>query len=430
MSRVKKFARKVINKKALNKTEKVYRFQKAMTANVVHGYPSKGMKVIAITGTNGKTTTATFVNEVLKAAGYKTAVFTTAYLEIAGSNEFNKSHMTVPSAWSVQSFLAKAKKAKVDWVVLEVTSHALDQYRIYGVPIEIAVITNLSQDHLDYHGTMQAYAEAKSRLLTDFNPKKVILNADDEWYPFFKEKSKQPMVTMGKGRATYQIKELKLTPQGTYFTLVSPHSALKVKSNLVGEFNAYNAAIAAVIGSEMQLKRDQIVKGIANVPLVPGRMEPIDAGQSFSVLVDYAVTPDALEKALLALKQVTKGKVRVVFGATGDRDKSKRPIMGEVAVKNADKIYLTDDETYTENGDSIRKAVRQGIEAAGGSQKYIEIADRRTAIKQAFSDAKNGDAVLMAGIGHEDYRNMGGKKEPWDERVVAREILREIGAHK
>lgn len=430
MSKVKKFARKVIPKKALKNVENIYRLQKARGAVALHAAPAKNLRVIGVTGTNGKTTTCTFLNEVLKAAGYKTAVFTTAFAEIAGNKEYNKYHVTVVHVWTLQKFFARAKKSKVDFVILEVTSHALDQYKVFGIPIELAVVTNLTQDHLDYHGTMENYASAKAKLITDYKPKKVILNADDEWFEFFSEKAGGKPVSLGQGNATYQLKELKLTPEGTTFSLISPYSALKIKTKLVGEFNAYNAAMAAVVGSELGLKREQIAKGIANVPLVPGRMEPVDAGQDFSVLVDYAVTPDALEKALSSLQKVTKGQVRVVFGATGDRDKLKRPLMGEIAVNNADKIYLTDDETYSEDGASIRKAVRQGIEAAGGASKFVEIADRRDAIKQAFKDALAGDAVLLAGIGHEDYRNMGGKKIPWDERLVAAQILKEIGASK
>ena len=423
MSSVKKIARKIMPKKAISSVEKRYRLGKAKAANVIYQFPAKNMKVIAVTGTNGKTTTCAYINEVLKAAGYKTAVYTTAFLEIAGKNEFNRTHMTIASAWVVQKFFARAKKAGAEWVILEVTSHALDQYRILGVPVEIAVVTNISQDHLDYHGTMQNYAAAKARLITDFDPKCTILNADDEWYEFFAGKVKNHLVTIGRGRATDQLKEVNLSPKGCDYKIVSPKGVLKIQTSLVGDFNVYNSALGAVVGQVLGVDSSSIVKGVSNVLLVPGRMENIDEGQPFVVLVDYAVTPDALEKALATLHDVTKGKVRVVFGATGDRDKGKRPIMGEVAARWADMIYLTDDETYTEDGDAIRAAVRGGIMAGGGQDKFIEIPDRLEAIKQAFSDAKEGDVVILAGIGHEDYRNQGGKKIPWDEREIARSVL-------
>jgi UDP-N-acetylmuramoyl-L-alanyl-D-glutamate--2,6-diaminopimelate ligase len=273
---------------------------------------------------------------------------------------------------------------------------------------------------------MENYAAAKAKLITDFKPKAVVLDADDKWFEFFARKVKSELLTIGQGRATNQIKELSLTPGGTTFSIVGAKGVLKIKTHLVGEFNAYNSAMAATIGEVVGIKNDQIEAGIANVPLVPGRMEPIDAGQPFVVLVDFAVTPDALEQVLSTLKAVAKGKVRIVFGATGDRDKAKRPIMGEVAAKLADFIYLTDDETYTEDGDSIRAAVREGIINANGTEKFVEISDRLEAIKKAFTDAQPGDIVVLTGIGHENYRNQGGKKIPWDEREVARQVLQEI----
>lgn len=427
MSSVKKLARIVIPKTAIKQVEKTYRKQKALLANTIYRFPAKKMKVIAVTGTNGKTTTCAYINEVLKQSGLKTALYTTAFIEVSGQSEANKTHMTLASAWAVQKFFAKAKAAKVDWVILEVTSHALDQYRTLGVPVELALVTNLSQDHLDYHGTMESYATAKARLLTEYNPQKVILNADDDWYDFFATKVKKGKIDVGKLNANYQIKGIKLTPNGTSFRLVSSKIAVNLKTKLLGEFNVYNASMAAALAAEIGIEPGFIVAGIEKVPVVPGRMEVVDGRQPFTVLVDFAVTPDALKVVLTSLQEVAKGKVSIVFGATGDRDKAKRPIMGEVVAKYADNIYLTDDETYTEDGDLIRQAVKEGIVKAKGAHKCREIADRKEAIKQAFLDAKAGDVVVLAGIGHEDYRNMGGKKVPWDERVIAKEVLKEVG---
>jgi UDP-N-acetylmuramoyl-L-alanyl-D-glutamate--2,6-diaminopimelate ligase len=221
-----------------------------------------------------------------------------------------------------------------------------------------------------------------------------------------------------------------LLPKGTSFSLVSPKGSVDITMNQVGEFNVYNAAMAASVGQIIGLPREDIAKGLGSLQVIEGRLEPVDAGQDFSVLVDYAHTPDAIKNVVLAAKGVAKGQVRLVFGATGvgeyARDTTKRGPMGEVAAKYADYIYLTDDETYLEDAAQIRKAVEQGILAAGGKGKYVEIGDRRQAIKQAFTDAKAGDAVVLCGLGHQDYRNMGGKHEPWDERIVAKEILQEI----
>lgn len=423
MSGVKKFARKIIPKEKLTTAEESYRLTKAKTAYRIYGKAPKGIKVVAVTGTNGKTTTCAFINAMLKHAGFTTAVYTTAFTEVAGKYAANTSHMTVASPWSVQKFFKQAKKAGADWVVLEVTSHALDQHRIYGVVVDIAVITNLSQDHLDYHKTMEDYAAAKARLITDFQPKDVVLNADDEWFEYFGRKVKKHMHTVGKHKATDQIKEVSLTADGTHFSVVSKKGRVDVAMQLVGEFNVYNAAMAAAVGAIIGIDKNTIAEGIANLAVVAGRLEPVRAGQDFAVLVDYAHTPDALKNVLLAVRTVASGKVRIVFGATGDRDPKKRPQMGAVVMDYADVVYLTDDETYTEDGDEIRAAVRQGIESSSSHAEWIEISDRKKAIKKALLDAKKGDVVVLAGIGHQDYRNMGGKKEPWDERIIAKELL-------
>lgn len=245
--------------------------------------------------------------------------------------------------------------------------------------------------------------------------------------PAGRAKVKKGKIDVGKLNANYQIKGIKLTPNGTSFRLVSSKIAVNLKTKLLGEFNVYNASMAAALAAEVGIEPESIVAGIEKVPVVPGRMEVVDGRQPFTVLVDFAVTPDALKVVLISLQEVAKGKVSIVFGATGDRDKAKRPIMGEVVAKHADNIYLTDDETYSEDGDLIRQAVKEGIIKAKGAHKSKEIADRKEAIKQAFLDAKAGDVVVLAGIGHEDYRNMGGKKVPWDERVVAEEVLKEVG---
>jgi UDP-N-acetylmuramoyl-L-alanyl-D-glutamate--2,6-diaminopimelate ligase len=381
------------------------------------------MKVIAVTGTNGKTTTCAFINAMLKGAGVKTAVYTTAFSEINGSYKPNKTHMTVASPWSVQKFFKQAKKAGVEWVILEVTSHALDQHRIYGVTVDIAVITNLTQDHLDYHKTMENYAEAKARLITEFQPKDVVLNADDEWFEYFGRKVKKHLHSVGMHKATDQIKEVALTAEGTSFSVVSSKGRTDIAMQLVGAFNVYNAAMAVAVGTIIGLDRKLIAKGINELSVVEGRLEPIHVGQDFTVLVDYAHTPDALKNVLTAVASICKGKVRIVFGATGDRDPLKRPEMGRVAATYADYVYLTDDETYTEDPATIRAAVMQGIVEAGANSTCIEIADRYAAITQACKDAQPGDVVVLAGIGHQDYRAMGGNKEPWDERVIAKEVL-------
>jgi UDP-N-acetylmuramoyl-L-alanyl-D-glutamate--2,6-diaminopimelate ligase len=429
MSSIKNTIRKIIPESVISDAEETYRYQKARAAYVRYGKSPDGQKVIAVTGTNGKTSTCTYINSILKVAGLKTAVYTTAYTEMNGVYAANTTHMTVASPWSVQKFFRQAKDAGVDWVILEVTSHALDQHRIYGVPVEIAIITNLSQDHLDYHKTMENYAAAKAKLITEFHPKHVILNADDEWYEYYRTKVENELHAVGRD-ADHQILHTKLTPSGSRFELITPLGVAEISMNQIGEFNVYNGAMAAVVGQILKLNSKTIADGIKSVDVIEGRLEPVDAGQDFAVLVDYAHTPDAIKNVVLAAKGTAEGRVRLVFGATGvgeyARDTTKRGPMGEIAVETADFIYLTDDETYLEDGDKIRDEVEKGILKAGGKDKYVEIGDRYEAIKQACKDAKTGDVVLLCGIGHQDYRNMGGEHQKWDERLVAKEILEQL----
>lgn len=406
--------------------EKGYRQGRGVLWQARYRFPAKGMRVIAVTGTNGKSTTTSYINEILKTAGYRTAVLNTVFYEIAGVRTSNDTHFTVDKQSIVQSFFAKAHKADVDFVVLEVTSHALDQDRIMGVPVEIAVITNLTQDHLDYHRTMERYAEAKARLIRNFGARNIVLNKDDEWYNFFEERAIGEIFSFGKDKtAILAISGVKPLQNESRAEFRFGDMKLKVNTKLIGEFNISNAAAAASVGFIVGIDSKKIGQGIAGLTELEGRMQEIDEGQGFRVLVDFAITPDALEKALSSLQKITKGKVRVVFGATGDRDKKKRPFMGQAAAENADFIYLTDDETYSEGPEKIRNDVLSGIKNANGEKKTKIIADREKAIGQAFKDAKKGDTVLITGLGHEDSRNMGGKLVAWNDREVATGLLKQ-----
>lgn len=411
-----KAVRKVMPKSAVKPLENAYRKGRVGVLRSAYGNPAEGLKIIAVTGTNGKTTTCMFINEMLKVAGHKTAMFTTALTEIDGVAQPNLRHTTMPVTAEIQKFFKQAKAKGVEFVTMEVTSMGLDQHKLDGTPIEVAVVTNLSQEHLDYHGTMEKYAAAKARLISDFKPGFVVLNEDDEWYDFFAGRAIGKLFTFGK-KAEGETK-IKLNKDGSFML-----GQLEIKLKLPGEINVYNAAAAATVGMLLGLNSTEVKNGLESLSMVPGRMEPIDAGQAFKVYVDYAVTPDAIAKALQALRPLTKGKLMIVFGATGDRDKTKRPAMGEAAAKNADRIFLTDDETYTEDGEAIRAAVKQGIDKAGGAEKTTELADRREAIKAAFTEANAGDTVIITGLGHENYRNMGGKPMPWDDRQIARQLL-------
>jgi UDP-N-acetylmuramoyl-L-alanyl-D-glutamate--2,6-diaminopimelate ligase len=421
----KKLVRKVLPKQGIKAAEEAYRKGRIAATQARYGYPARGARVIAVTGTNGKTTTCVLINSVLKAGGYKTAMFTTAVIEMDGVASDNKIHRTVPLTADLLKFFKEAKTKNVDFIILETTSQALHQHKLHGIPVEIAVMTNLTQDHLDYHGDMDKYAAAKARLFNDYmSPMHCILNRDDEWYDYFAEQSVGTITTYGQNNASdLQITDVNLAASGNDFKLAVDGDEAVIHTELTGLFNVYNAAAAATVGALLELPDTAIAAGLSDLAAVPGRMEAVKAGQNFDVIVDYAHTPDALKNVLTALKEVSKGQVSIVFGATGDRDKGKRPVMGEVVAGVADHIYLTDDETYSEDPDVIRDAVFVGIKKAGGEGKTTVITDRKEAIAEAFKNAKKGDTVLLAGIGHQDYRAMGGKNVPWDEREVARELL-------
>jgi UDP-N-acetylmuramoyl-L-alanyl-D-glutamate--2,6-diaminopimelate ligase len=422
----KKVVRKVLPSAGTKVAEETYRKSRIHAMQMRYGYPARDLQIIGVTGTNGKTTTCMMINSMLKNAGYKTALFTTAVVEVDGKQEVNTRHTTVPITSELLSFFKKAKDSSADYVVLEVTSHALHQHKVMNVPIEVAVFTNLSQDHLDYHGSMEEYTAMKARLFNRYlNPTYCVLNRDDPKYGYFEKQSVGLPQTYGeKNGSDVRISDVKASKKGTEFQLSLDGEKATVQLPMIGMFNVSNAAAAAATGSVLGLKLSTIATGLSKMDQVPGRMQPVEAGQSFGVFVDYAVTPDALEKALVSLQVSTKGRVLAVFGATGDRDKDKRPKMGEAVAKHADKIYLTDDETYTEAPAAIRKMVMKGIKKGKGISKTKEISDREKAIAAALKAAKKDDIVYVTGIGHQDSRNMGGKLEPWNEVETIKKLLK------
>ncbi len=417
--------RKVLPSGVLQSVEEVYRRGRVQLVSARYGNPAKNLRVIAVTGTNGKTTTVNYINEILKEAGLKTAMFSTALIEVAGQTQLNDLNATVGTTARMQQFFADAKKAKVDYVVLEITSHALQQHKLDTVPIEVAVMTNLTQDHLDYHKTMEAYAAAKGKLFAN-EPKFIVLNRDDDWFDFFdKFPAGAQKITYGThDEAEAKIDYVKLYKKGSEARIVIDHqTTLELATALPGQFNVYNMTAAASTAYLLGVKLQDIIEGVANLEGVPGRFERVAEGLGYDVIVDYAHTPDALEKLLEAAKSVTQNRVILVFGATGDRDKGKRPIMGEIAARLADRIILTDDESYSEDPQTIRDEVMAGIEQAGGGAKTTELGDRREAIEKALGIAKKGDTILITGMGHEQFRIVNGERLPWNDGDVVREIV-------
>ncbi len=420
-----KFVRKVLPGGMLRRLENGYRRLRVKLVSVRYGNPSKHLRVIAVTGTNGKTTTSCYINEILKEAHFTTAMFTTAVIEVAGKRKLNDLNATVASTARMQRFFRDAKRTNADYVVLEVTSHALDQHKLDGVPIEAAVMTNLTQDHLDYHKTMEEYAAAKGKLF-QLRPRFIVLNRDDEWYDYFNQfvASEQKMTYGRSVEAEAKITHVKLYRKGTEADVVLDHQThLELATNLPGEFNVMNMTAATTLAYLLGVKLEDIQEGVANVEAVPGRFERAVEGLGYDVIVDYAHTPDALEKLLAAARGITKQRVILVFGACGDRDQGKRPTMGEIAARGADRIFLTDEESYNEDPEQIRRMLMEGIERGRGDAKTTEIADRRQAIERALGCAKKGDMVLITGMGHEQYRIVNGQRLPWNDGQVVREIV-------
>ena len=422
-----KSIRGTLPKGAVRDIEEIYRRTRVKAVSARYGNPARDLRVIAVTGTNGKTTTINYINEILKEAGLTTAMFSTAVIEVAGERQLNDLNATVGSTARMQRFFRDAKKAKVDYVVLEITSHALHQHKLATVPIEVAIMTNLTQDHLDYHKTMDEYAKAKSKLFAN-EPRFIVLNRDDEWFDYFdKFPAGSQKITYGTHEeAEARIDKVKLYRKGSEARVVIDHQTkLDLATALPGKFNVYNMTAAAATAYVLGVKRSDIVEGVANLEGVPGRFERVVEGKDYDVIVDYAHTPDALEKLLEAAKSTTKNRVIFVFGACGDRDKTKRPIMGEIAARLADRIILTDEESYSEDPEVIRRMIYEGIEQGSGTGKTTEIADRREAIKKALDIATKGDTILVTGMGHEVFRIVNGEKLPWNDGDIVRELLGE-----
>jgi UDP-N-acetylmuramoyl-L-alanyl-D-glutamate--2,6-diaminopimelate ligase len=420
-----KLVRGTLPPSAVHSVEEVYRRSRVHLASARYGYPARGLRVVAVTGTNGKTTTANYLNEIFKAAGYTTALFTTAVIEIAGERKLNDLNATVALTAEMQAFFKQAKEAKVDFVVLEITSHALQQHKLATVPIECAVMTNLTQDHLDYHGTMQHYAQAKGMLFAS-KPRYIVLNRDDEWFDFFdKYQAGEHKISYGTHESSdAQIKQYKLYKKGSEVTVLFDHQTkIEMGSHLPGKYNIYNYVAAASAAYALGVPLEAIVDGIANLEAIPGRYERVAVDKPYDVIVDYAHTPDALTKLFESAREMTKGRLILVFGATGDRDKSKRPIMGEIAAKHVDRIFVTDEESYNEDPSTIRQDVLKGVYEAGGEAKTKEIADRREAIAEALSVARKDDTLLITGMGHEVFRIVNGEKLPWNDAEIVRQII-------
>lgn len=386
------------------------------------GDPSRGLEVVGITGTNGKTTTSYLLDAILRAAGRRTGVIGTIETRIA--DERIPASRTTPESRDLQETLARMRDAGVSAVSMEVSSHAIDLHRIDGLAFTVAAFTNLSQDHLDYHVTMEEYCSVKVRLLRQVPAGRLVVNVDDADGRRIAD-SLHAAWTVGRGpHATVRAEVVVLGPVSSTFRLVTAEGSAEVRLPLAGDYNVSNALVAAGCALALGIDLPTVAAGLAEAPQVPGRLERVEGAHGFTVLVDYAHTPDGLEKAISAVRAVTPGRVITVFGCGGDRDPDKRPLMGEVAGRLSDVAVLTSDNPRSEDPVGIILQVRDGLEGTQ-AQVHVEV-ERRAAIAQALGLARPGDTVLVAGKGHENYQIFADRTIHFDDREVVREELAKL----
>jgi UDP-N-acetylmuramoyl-L-alanyl-D-glutamate--2,6-diaminopimelate ligase len=391
-------------------------------ASWVHGDPSAALTVLGVTGTNGKTTTAFFLDAGLRAAGHRTGLLGTVLTRIG--DEEVASERTTPEATDLHALFAVMRERGVTAVAMEVSSHALAFGRVDGVRFDTSVFTNLSQDHLDFHAGMEEYFQAKASLFTLERSRRGVVNADDEAGRRLLGAPRIPLTGYGEQsdlRASFHAVAQELGPDGSRFTFAGPGFAVPASLQVPGAFNVSNALAALACLVTAGVPVDDAVRGIAALPGVPGRMERVDGGQPFTALVDYAHTPDAVASLLRTVRDVTPGRVIVVLGCGGDRDRGKRPLMGRAAVEGSDVAVLTSDNPRGEDPLAILSEMQADLVQPGA---LVE-PDRRLAIALAVAQAQPGDTVVVAGKGHESGQEVDGVVTPFDDRVVLGEALRE-----
>jgi UDP-N-acetylmuramoyl-L-alanyl-D-glutamate--2,6-diaminopimelate ligase len=416
-------------------------------AQVVHGrralarlsanfykHPAERIANTGITGTNGKSTTAFLIESIFQAAGRKTALVGTIEYHVAG--KVLPAPHTTPEALELNRLLAEGLGQGVTEAVMEVSSHALEQQRIFGIPFDVAAFTNLTRDHLDYHRTMEDYFRAKRALFQGCgteSPRAVVLNIDDEYgrqLLTLCKKNSSVVLSYGLASGDFHAESVEITPGGTRFQMVTPAGKLAMWSPLIGTVNVYNVLAASAAGYARGCSGEAIAKGIFELARVPGRFERVDCGQPFTVVVDYAHTDDALRNLTTLARDFVaragiKGKVITLFGCGGDRDRAKRPLMGEAAGKGSDFVVLTSDNPRSEDALAIMNDALVGIQKSGA--KYVMEPDRRKAIAFALQQATPGDIVLLAGKGHEKVQVTRDGTVPFDDVNVARETLAALG---
>jgi len=401
-------------------------------------HPTRKLKLVGVTGTDGKTTTVHLVSDVLEAAGERTGFSTTVDFKLAGHERENETRQSTQEAVEIQEFFAELLVAGGTWGVLEATSHALALRKVRGCEVDIAVFTNLTPEHLDFHGTLQGYLDAKAILFemlatgTDKGvAKTAVVNADDPHWRYLAERAGQARVlTYGiDAHADVQGTVLAADASGSRVRIATGAEVVELALPLVGRFNVHNALAAAGAGVAAGVPLATVKAALEKARPVRGRMERVEAGQPFTVIVDYAHTPESLDKVLSLLRPLTKGRLIAVFGSAGERDRAKRPRLAEVAARYADLFVITQEDPRLEDPRQILSEIAAGALAAGkrAGDDFLVIDDRAEAVREAIRRAADGDTVLLAGKGHEASIIVGEQKVPWDEAGAARAALRDRG---
>ncbi|HET7060375.1 MAG TPA: UDP-N-acetylmuramoyl-L-alanyl-D-glutamate--2,6-diaminopimelate ligase [Candidatus Saccharimonadales bacterium] len=402
----------------------------AVIFNILNGFPARGMKVIGVTGTNGKTSTAFMIHKMLQESGYNTGLMTTVAWGAGNDIKQQVHHYTNVPVPELMKRLKYLRAAKVDWVVMEITSQGLAQNRAWGVPFSVAVMTNVTHEHLDYHKTFERYRDAKRKLFKRANRHRSglrtgVVNAEDPSAELFAADVKNPML-YGVKKGDVRASKVELSPSGVQYEV--PSEKLKIECHLPGSFNVYNSLAAVCVGLKLGLESEQIERGIAALKGVEGRMTRIDEGQDFNVIVDYAHTPDSFEKLFKDIKPVVKGKLIVMFGSAGRRDEAKRAVQGELAGKYADEVVVTEEDDRDIDGVEIMDEIAAGAEKAGKQRDkdLFLVHDRTEAINFAVKRARKGDTVMLLGKGHEKTIERADGEHPWDEIGTAHQAVKKL----
>lgn len=400
----------------------LYHLAQAVSANIRYGFPSRKLKIIGVTGTDGKTTTTQLIVRIFEEAGYKVAMASTINFKIGAKEWVNSSKYTTMAAFSTQKFLRQAADEGCEYAVLETGSHALDQYRVWGIRYAVAVVTNITREHLDYHKTMEAYRKAKKRLFDQADS--AVVNLDMENPDEFLRGDHVQKITYSTQDALAQIaaRDIELRLDGSTFKVGDRLFEL----SLPGAFNIENALAAIGAGVSQGIGLETMAEALKKVTGVPGRMEKVPNERGLEILIDYAVTPNALEKLYSLVSEMKpKGtsKVIAVLGACGDRDRGKRPIMGKIVSEHADVVILTNEDPYYEDPERILDEIAQGIVGRNENQDYFRIMDRREAIGKALKLAQEGDIVVITGKGAEESMAIAQKRIPWNDKCVILELL-------